>query len=305
LPLGGGWGSTSIAIEGRAEMTDLSPEARPRIHHRTVTPDYFQAMGIPLLNGRFLTWKDDGNAPLVALINQTTANRYWPGQNPLGQRVQIGGGSPWREVVGIVGDVKHMSLQQGILPEVYYSWAEYPQWNGTLVMRGVNTVSLVPALRNQVQQLDKDLPLSNLRLLEEVVDSSIAEPRSYTLLLALFAGIALTLAAIGIYGVMAFGVSQWTHEIGVRMALGAQARDVLMLVLFQGIKMIVAGLALGLIAAFALTRVIKNLLYDVKATDPLTFAAVSLLLAAIALLACYIPARRATKVDPLTALRHE
>src|SRR5215510_14774136 len=306
LPVTGGYGGTSIAIEGRAEMTRLAPQARPRIFPRTVTPDYFQAMGIPLINGRFMTSKDDSNAPLVALINQTAAQRYWPGQNPLGQRVQIGGGNPWKEVIGIVGDVKHRGgLDQDILPEVYFAWAQRSESGGTLVVRGHDAASLVPALRNQVQQLDKDLPLCNLRLLEEVVEGSIAEQRSYALLLSLFAGIALTLAAIGIYGVMAYGVSQWTHEIGVRMALGAQARDVLTLVLIQGMKMIVAGLVIGLFAAFALTRVMKNLLYDVSATDPLTFAAVSLLLVAIALLACYIPARRATKVDPMVALRAE
>jgi putative ABC transport system permease protein len=305
LPLGGGWSRTSIAIEGRAEMTDLLPQLRPRIHPRTVTPDYFQALGIPLLNGRFLTPKDDSNAPLVALINQTAAQRYWPGQNPLGHRVQIGGGAPWREVIGIVGDVKDQGLGQEINPEVYFAWAQDPQRDGTLVVRGQNVASLAPALRNQVHQLDKDLPLSNLRLLEEVVEDSIAAPRSYALLLALFAGIALTLATIGIYGVMAYGVSQRTHELGVRLALGAQTRDALLLVMRQGLRMTSLGVALGLAAAWGLTRWMKNMLFEVSATDPLTVVFVTGFLVGVALLACYLPARRATKVDPLTALRHE
>jgi putative ABC transport system permease protein len=305
LPLGGGWSRTSIAIEGRAEMTDLLPQLRPRIHPRTVTPDYFQAMGIPLLNGRFPTWKDDSKAPLVALINQTAAQRYWPGQNPLGHRVQIGGGAPWREVIGVVGDVKEQGLDQEINPEVYFAWAQDSPWGGTLVMRGQNVASLAPALRNQARQLDKDLPLSNLRLLEEVVESSIATPRSYMLLLALFAGIALTLAAIGIYGVMAYGVSQRTHELGVRLALGAQTRDVLLLVLRQGLRMALLGVALGLAAAWVVTRLMKKMLFEVSATDPLTVVFVTGSLVVVALLACWFPARRATKVDPLTSLRHD
>ena len=305
LPLGGGWSRTSIAIEGRAEMTNLLPQARPRIHPRTVTPDYFQALGIPLLNGRSLSSKDDSNAPLIALINQTAAQRYWPGQDPLGQRVQIGGGEPWREVIGIVGDVKDRGLDQEINPEAYFAWAQNPEWDGTLVVRGQNVASLAPALRVQVQQLDKDLPLSNLRLLEEVVEGSIAARRSYALLLAVFAGIALTLAAIGIYGVMAYGVSQRTHEIGVRLALGARTHDVFLLVLRQGFRMTLLGAALGLAAAWGLTRWMEKMLFEVSATDPLTVVLVTGFLVGVALLACYIPARRATKVDAMVALRFE
>ncbi len=305
LPLGGGSPRTSIAIEGRAEMTNLLPQARPRIHTRIVTPNYFQAMGISLLDGRALTQQDDSNTPLVALVNQTAAQRYWPGQNPLGQRVQIGGGAPWREVVGIVGDVKHQGLDQEIIPEVYFALAQSPQRDATLVVRGPNVASLAPALRSQVQQLDKELPLSNLRLLEEVVERSTAAPRSYTLLLALFASMALTLAVVGIYGVMAYSVAQRTHEIGVRLALGAQTRDMLGMVIKEGMRLTLLGVALGLMAAWALTRWLNKLLFEVTPTDPLTIAFVAGFLIGVALLACYIPARRAMKVDPMIALRIE
>ncbi len=305
LPLSGGASRTSIAIEGRPEMTDILPQARPRIHPRVVTPDYFQAMGIRLIGGRLLTTQDGSAAPLVALINQTAAQRYWPGQNPLGHRVQIGGGGQWREVVGIVGDVRHQGLDKDVNPEVYFSWAQSPQRNGTLVVQGINVSSLAPAIRSQAQELDKQLPLSNIRTLEDIVERSIAAPRSYTLLLALFAGIALTLAAVGIYGVMAYSVAQRTHEIGVRVALGAQTSDALKLVLKQGMRLALIGALIGLIASWALTRMMKSLLYTVSATDPLTYILISLLLMLVALLACWIPARRATKVDPIVALRCE
>jgi putative ABC transport system permease protein len=306
LPLTGGYGSTSIAIEGRAEMINLLPQARPRIYPRTVTPDYFQAMGIPLLKGRFMTAKDAGNAPLVVLINQTAATRYWPGGNPLGQRVQIGGGNPWKEVIGIVGDAKHRGgLDQDILPEVYFPWAQYTQSSGTMVVRGTNVSSLAPAIRSKAQELDRLLPISNVRTLEEIVEGSIAAPRTNTLLLALFAGIALALAAVGIYGVMAYSVAQRAHEIGVRMALGAQSSDALKLVLKQGMILALVGALIGLIASWGLTRLMESLLFGVGTTDPLTFILIPLLLILVALLACWLPARRATKVDPLVVLRNE
>jgi predicted permease len=304
LPLRAG-NQTSIAIEGRAEMTGLPPQARPRILHRAVTPDYFQTMGIPLISGRPLTSQDDNAAPLVVLINQTAAERYWPGQNPLGQRVQIGGGNPWKEVVGVVGDVKSLRLDRDASPEVYFAWAQYTQNSGTLVVRGANVSSLAPSIRGKAQELDKQLPISNVRTLEDIVDGSIASPRINALLLTLFAVIALMLAAIGIYGVMAYSVAQSTHEIGVRMALGAQSSDMLKLVLKQGVLLALVGALIGLLAAWGLTRLMESLLFGVGTTDPLIFILIPLLLMLVALLACWLPAQRATKVDPLVALRNE
>jgi putative ABC transport system permease protein len=304
LPLRGG-PRTSIAIEGRAEMINILPQARPRIHPRIVTPDYFQSMGIPLINGRLLTWQDDSATSLVVLINQTAAQRYWPGQNPVGHRVQIGGGNPWKVVVGVVGDVKSQGLDEDVIPEVYSPWEQSPERSGTLVVRGTNVASLAPAIRGIARELDKLLPISNVRTIEDIVESSIAAPRTNTLLLALFAGIALTLAAIGIYGVMAYSVAQYTHEIGVRMALGAESRDIVNLVLKQGMLLALAGALIGLIASWGLTRLMENLLFGVGTTDPLTFILIPLLLILVALLACWLPARRATRVDPLVALRNQ
>jgi putative ABC transport system permease protein len=217
--------------------------------------------------------------------------------------VQIGGGGQWREVVGIVADIKDQGLDKDVNPEVYFSWAQSPPRNGTLVVRGANVSSLAPAIRGQAQGLDNRLPLSNMRTLEDIVERSIAAPRSYTLLLALFAGMALTLAAVGVYGVMAYSVAQRAHEIGVRMALGARPRDALKLILKQGMRLVLIGALIGLITSWALTRLMKSLLFSVNATDPLTFIMIPLLLVLVALLACWIPARRATKVDPMVALR--
>jgi predicted permease len=302
LPLRAG-GRTSIAIEGRTEMTNLPPQARPRIHDRVVTPDYFQTMGIRLIRGRPLTSQDDRAAPRVALINQTAAQRYWPGQNPLGHRVEVN--RQWWEVIGVVGDVKGQGLDRDANPEVYFSWAQSPWSGGTLVVRATNVSSLAPAIRSKVQELDKQLPISSVRTMEEIVDGSIAAPRTNTLLLALFAGIALTLAAVGIYGVMAYSVAQRAHEIGVRMALGAQSSDALKLVLKQGMLLALVGALIGLIASWGLTRLMESLLFGVGTTDLLTFILIPLLLTLVALLACWLPARRATKVDPLVVLRNE
>jgi len=305
LPLSGDWSRTSIAIEGHEDMTSLLPQARPRIHSRTVTSDYLAAIGVPLLMGRMFTLKDNADSPLVALVNQAAVERYWLGKNPVGDRVQIGGGTPWREVVGVVGDVKHQGLNKEITPEAYRVWAQDPERDGKLVIRGSNIANVAAALRSQVQKLDKELPVSSIELLDTVVQRSIAASRAYTLLLTLFAAIALSLAVIGIYGVMAYNVTQRTHEIGVRIALGAQSRNVLAMVVKHGMALTLPAVAIGVGGAWIITRFLKTILFEVTPTDPLTIVSVVVFLLAVVLLACYLPARKATKVDPLVALRYE
>jgi putative ABC transport system permease protein len=219
----------------------------------------------------------------------------------------IGWGVPeWRQIVGVVGDVKYDRLDAEAGDEFYVPHTQVPLTWMRLVVRGTgNLTNMAAALRAAVASLDKDLPVSNLRTMEQVLAESVAQPRFRTLLLGVFAGLALILAAVGLYGVMTYSVAQRTDEIGIRMALGAERRDVLELVVGQGMTLVLTGVAIGLAAAFAVTRVLSSLLYGVTATDPTTFLAVSLLLAAVALLACYIPARRAAAVDPIVALRYE
>ncbi len=302
LPMDGGDMRRGLTIEGYEGNSQEPTRAHPRV----VTPGYFQALELRLLNGRLLTETDNEQSPPVALINETAARRYWPGQNPVGRRLRVGGAEEWREIVGVIGDVKHWGLRESVRPEVYLSWPQFPQSGGYLVVRTeANPASLAAALRGQVGELDPNLALANMRAMEEVIAGSIEEPRSYTLLLALLAGVALLLAAVGIYGVMSSAISARTHEIGVRMALGAQGSDVLRLIIGQGMRLTLIGVAAGLAGAFALTRWMENLLFDVKATDPATFGAVAVLLTLVALLACWLPARRATKVDPMIALRSE
>jgi len=302
--------SNPFGIEGRP----LPPgEARPLAEEMTISPDYFTALGVPLLRGRCFTGADKAGAPQVLMINEAMARRFFPNQDPVGKRLQTGDpspNSPWETIVGVVGNVKYAGLEAEETPTLYvpYTTPGWVSWSRTmyLVVRTAGEpLGLSSALRQQIRALDADLPVANLKTMEQVIHESVTEPRFRTSLLGLFAAVALLLAVIGIYGVISYAVTERTHELGIRMALGAQTGDVLRLVIGQGMKLALVGVAIGLAASFALTRLMKSLLFGVSATDPLTFALIAMLLATVALLACYVPARRATQVDPMVALRCE
>ena len=303
IPLAGDNMNFAFFIEGRQ-----SPEGRlPGADCRAVTPDYFNALGIPLVKGRAFSDRDGPEAPQVFVINETMARRHFPNEDPVGKRMKVGFSDKTGEIVGIVGAVKHWGLDAEAKEEIYTSYDQTPFWASmTLVARTTgDPLSVAGAAQNEVRAVDKDQPVTRVRTMEAVVAGSVAQPRFRTLLLGSFAVIALLLAAVGIYGVISYAVMQRTQEIGIRIALGAQPRDVLRLVVRQGMAPALVGLGVGLIGAFALTRLLKDLLFIVRPTDPATFALVALLLASVALLACYLPARRATKVDPMVALRRE
>jgi hypothetical protein len=254
--------------------------------------------------GRAFTERDTADAPKVGIISQGCAERYWPGEDPLGRRIKAGGN--WMTIVGVVGDVKQSGLDFAAAPHIYVPAWQTPWLRvGLLARTAAEPSSFVSAVRHQIQTVDSNQPFYNVHTMEELIDESVSLRRLNLLLLGAFAFIALALAAVGVYGVIAYAVTQRTQEIGIRMALGAHKRDVLKLVLRQGLLPTLAGVAVGLLAAFGLTRLMTKLLYEVSVTDPLTFIVVAFLLIAVALLACWIPARRATKVDPLTALRHD
>jgi putative ABC transport system permease protein len=306
LPFSGNEFNVGLTIEGQPP---LNAAERPRAFLRNVSPNYFESMGIPLRKGRNFADTDNGSAPGAAIINETAARRFWPNEEPLGKRFKRGkadSANPWVTVVGIVGAVSHTSLEVASQPEVYLPFQQNPGLNLTLVTRTrSDPKAFVGAVRREVSALDKDLPVSNIKFMDEIVGKSVAQPRVYALLLGIFAGLALILASIGIYGVMSYTVTQRTHEIGIRMALGARPGDVLKLIIMEGMLLGIGGIVIGLIVSFTLTRVLASQLYGVTATDPVTFAGISLLLLFVALIACCIPALRATKVDPMTAVRYE
>ena len=307
LPLDKG-PTSAFRVEGRPITT---PDKWPGANYRVVTPDYFRAMGIPIVHGRGYTDRDNDNAPLVIMVNQELADSVFPGENPVGKRITFGNtdsnGQPrWFEIVGVVANVRSLELREEAESELYFS-AFQDMWpRMALVVRSSGEpTNLGASIRNIVNEIDKTVPVSRVQTMEHVVSQSITQPRFNLFLLGLFSTVALLLSAAGIYGVTAYTVTQRTHELGIRLALGAQVGDVLKMILGQGMAVIGVGLVLGLVAAFGLMRLLRSLLFGVGENDPLTFVAITLVLFVVALLACYIPARRATKVDPLEALRYE
>jgi len=291
--------SDNFSIEGRPAVPNQPP---PIAYMILVSADFFRAFGIPLRRGRFFTAADAANSPPVAIVSETTARQFFPNEDPLGKRITGKG-----EIVGVVGDVKYSGLADSIQPAIYEPLTQAHTWDAFLSVRtdAADPMSLITAVRDEIKSLDPELPVSQVGTLESRFATAVAQPRFRTTLIASFAALALVLAVVGTYGVISYSVTQRTHEIGIRVALGASRKSVLKLVLGQGTALAIAGVLIGLAASFALTGLLRNLLFNVSATDWPTFAGTTLLLSGTALLACYFPARRATRVDPMQALRHE
>jgi putative ABC transport system permease protein len=291
-------------IEGRAAT---SPGEQLVASYRAISPNYFQTMGVPLLKGRDFSDGDNSEAPGVTIINQSFARRFFPNEDPVGKRLDIGDGyNRTREIVGVVGDTKANSLKEPGPAEMYVVYLQRPwQWIRYAVRTSAEPESLAPAIRAAVWSVDKDIPINNLKTMERLIAETTTEPRFYLIMLSVFAAIALILSAVGVYGVMSHTVAQRRHEIGVRMALGAGTTDVLKLIVGQGMALALIGVALGLAGAFALTRTLTTLLFTVGPTDPAVFALIALMIVGVALLASLIPARRAVRVNPVVALRQE
>lgn len=303
LPFSGNGGTTAIVLP---EREPPSPGTEPEVMINTAMPNYFETLGIPFVKGRLFGAQDQLNTPPVLLINQTMARRFWPEQEAVGKQVKFAEDGTTASVVGIVGDAKHYWLEEESKPQAYVSYSQQPGLFATVVIRTtVEPLALTESVRQALWKVDADQPMWKIRTVEFLVNRSVADRKFLMALMGIFASLALVLTVIGLYGVISYLVNQRTQEIGIRMALGAQMSAILRMVLKQGMVLVLIGVALGLSAAWLITRLMTRLLYQVSATDPLTFAAIALLLIAVALLACYLPARRATKVDPLVALRYE
>jgi putative ABC transport system permease protein len=303
LPLVLSLSGSDFRIEGRPEA---EPGENTIVNTRSISPGYFSTLGIAFVKGRDFSERDNGEASKVAIINDNLARSYFSNEDPVGKRITFDEGKTWLSIVGIITDVKQLGLDASARPEVYWPYAQMAAPSMSLVVRTDSSpASLVAAVKSEIQTVDKDLPISEVKTMQELLAESVAGRRFNMLLLTIFAGVALVLAAVGIYSVMSYSVSQRTHEIGIRMALGARASDVLKLVVGHGMLLTLAGVAAGVAASLFLTGLMTSMLFGVTATDPITFAAVSIVLTGVALGACFVPARRATKVDPMVALRYE
>jgi putative ABC transport system permease protein len=306
LPLSGNEEINMFTVEGH---TVESLNDTPLADFRSADYNYFNTMRIPLIAGRYFEPQDDESGQSVVIINETLAHRFYAGHSPVGKRMKAGdekSRAPWSIIVGVVKDVKHSGLNADVRPQVYFPYLQRNQGLMTFVARtSSDPASLAAAMRNEVWAIDKDQPVTDVKTLEEFASISVSKDRFNVILLGLFAGVALVLAAVGIYGVMSYTVAERTHEIGIRMALGARASDIMKLVVGRGLLLAVAGVAAGVGCAFLLTQFLSSLLVGVSARDPLTFTAIPLALLVVALAACAVPARRAMRVDPMEALRYE
>jgi putative ABC transport system permease protein len=303
LPFSGNGGSAGVILPDR----EIPPRGKePIVRFNTAMPNYFETIGIPLIKGRLFDERDQLNTQRVFLINQTMARRFWPDQDPVGKQIKIADDGATGAVIGVVGDAKQYRLEEEAQPQMYDAYSQSPGIFATVVIRTtVEPMTLAEPVRQAVWKVDGDQPMWKVRTLESLIDRSTADKRFLMVLMGVFAALALALTVIGLYGVMSYAVSQRTQEIGVRMALGAGAGAIHRMVLRQGMTLVLIGVAFGLAASWLLTRLMENLLFGVSATDLLTFVSISSLLTMVALLACWIPARRAMNVDPIIALRYE
>jgi putative ABC transport system permease protein len=304
LPMNSGRNYSQFSIQGRAAESERGPIADIAV----VDANYFRTMEVPLMTGRNFTSADTYKTQGVAVIDQTLAQQYWPGKDPLGSQLKFGFGRGVQgvTVVGVVGDIKSDGFEAPSVPHIYVALGQFAPVNAVVFLRSRGNVEpLGEAVRHEVESIDPNVPVHSISSMNQIIARSIAERRFALELLGVFAGVALLLAAIGIYGVMSYSFSQRTHEVGVRIALGAQRLDILRMALGESMLIVIIGLASGLVVAVIMTRFFRSMLFGVAPTDPTTFLSVSAILAVAAFLACYIPAKRATRVDPLTALREE
>ena len=299
--------SMGIAVEG---LPDPAPDQWPDVIYRAVGPGYFSTMGIPLVRGRDFSDQDTLDSTMTVVVSEKTAKHYWPNDDPIGKRLKGGSTTsegPWRTVIGVVKDVRQNDFIAEPKMQMYFTYRQLRSLmpNALVVRTAVDPLSLATSVRNAIWAVDKDQTVANVDSMEHIVAGAVARQRFSMLLLAIFAAVALVLAAVGIYGVMSYSVAQQTREIGIRMALGAQRSDVLKMTVKQGLRLVGLGLIIGLAAAFTLTRVMASLLFGISATDPITFITISVVLLAVAMLASYIPSVRAMRVDPMVALRYQ